>query len=120
MLAALHELPVRAGDALLVPAGTLHAIGAGILLLELQEPSDLSVLVEWQRFGVNSGAEHLSLGWDAALAAADRSAADASALHRRPGRRAAARRPPTRTSAPSAYARPGATPSRRPRSRSSS
>jgi mannose-6-phosphate isomerase len=80
MLAALHELPVRAGDALLVPAGTLHAIGAGILLLELQEPSDLSVLIEWQRFGVNSGAEHLSLGWDAALAAADRSAADASAF----------------------------------------
>ena len=80
MLAALHELPVRAGDALLVPAGTLHAIGAGILLLELQEPSDLSVLVEWQRFGVNSGAEHLRLGWEAALAAADRSAADTSAF----------------------------------------
>ena len=80
MLAALHELPVRAGDALLVPAGTLHAIGAGILLLELQEPSDLSVLVEWRRFGVDSGVEHLRLGWDAALAAADRSAADPSAF----------------------------------------
>jgi mannose-6-phosphate isomerase len=76
MLAALHELPVSAGGALLVPAGTLHAIGAGILLLELQEPTDLSVLVEWRRFGVNSGAEHLGLGWDDALAAVDRSAAD--------------------------------------------
>lgn len=76
MLAALHELPVEAGSALLVPAGTLHAIGAGILLLELQEPSDLSVLVEWRRFGVNSGVEHLRLGWDEALAAAVRSAAD--------------------------------------------
>jgi mannose-6-phosphate isomerase len=76
MLAALHELPVEAGSAVLVPAGTLHAIGAGILLLELQEPSDLSVLVEWRRFGVNSGAEHLGLGWDAALAAVDRSPAD--------------------------------------------
>ena len=80
MLAALHELPVRAGDALLVPAGTLHAIGAGILLLELQEPTDLSVLVEWRRFGVDSGVEHLRLGWEAALAAADRSAADPSAF----------------------------------------
>ena len=40
MLAALHELPVEAGNAMLVPAGTLHAIGAGILLVELQEPSD--------------------------------------------------------------------------------
>jgi mannose-6-phosphate isomerase len=80
MLAALHELPVRAGDSVLVPAGTLHAIGAGILLLELQEPSDLSVLVEWRRFGVDSGAEHLGLGWEDALEAADRSAADASAF----------------------------------------
>ena len=69
MLAALHELPVAAGDAILVPAGTLHAIGAGILLLELQEPTDLSVLVEWKRFGVDSGPEHLGLGWDTALAA---------------------------------------------------
>ena len=76
MLAALHELPVRAGSAVLVPAGTLHAIGTGILLLELQEPSDLSVLLEWRRFGVNSGAEHLGLGWAGALAAVDRSPAD--------------------------------------------
>jgi mannose-6-phosphate isomerase len=80
MLAALHELPVRAGDALLVPAGTLHAIGAGILLLELQEPTDLSVLVEWRRFGVDSGAEHLKLGWPEALTAADRTAADPRAF----------------------------------------
>jgi mannose-6-phosphate isomerase len=76
MLAALHEIPVKAGDAIFVPAGTLHAIGAGILLLELQEPTDFSVLVEWRRFGVNSGAEHLGLGWDAALQAADTSPAD--------------------------------------------
>ena len=52
MLAALQRVPVAAGDAVLVPAGTLHAIGAGILLLELQEPTDLSVLVEWKPFGV--------------------------------------------------------------------
>ena len=86
MLAALHELPVRAGDAILVPAGSLHAIGAGILLLELQEPTDLSVLVEWRRFGVNSGAEHLELGWSEALAAADRTPADPAAFTAAPGR----------------------------------
>jgi mannose-6-phosphate isomerase len=86
MLAALRELPVRAGDAILVPAGTLHAIGAGILLLELQEPTDLSVLVEWRRFGVNSGAEHLELGWSEALAAADRTPADPAAFTAAPGR----------------------------------
>ncbi|MDP9293307.1 MAG: class I mannose-6-phosphate isomerase [Actinomycetota bacterium] len=80
MLAALHTVPVAAGDAVLVPAGTLHAIGAGILLLELQEPTDLSVLLEWKRFGVDSGAEHLGLGWERALGALDRDAADPGEL----------------------------------------
>lgn len=80
MLAAMNRVPVGAGDAVLVPAGTLHAIGAGILLLELQEPTDLSVLLEWRRFGVESGAEHLGLGWDTALAAMDREPADLDAL----------------------------------------
>ena len=80
MLAAMHRVPVAAGDAVLVPAGTLHAIGAGILLLELQEPTDLSVLLEWKRFGVDSGAEHLGLGWEPALSALDRGAADTTEL----------------------------------------
>jgi mannose-6-phosphate isomerase len=80
MLAALQRLPVTAGDAVLVPAGTLHAIGGGILLLELQEPTDLSVLVEWRPFGVHTGAEHLELGWDTALGAMDREPADLGAL----------------------------------------
>jgi len=80
MLAALHRLPVAAGDAILVPAGTLHAIGGGILLLELQEPTDLSVLVEWKRFGVDDGPEHLGLGWDTALESLDREPIDPAAL----------------------------------------
>ncbi len=80
MLAALRRVPVAAGDALLVPAGTLHAIGGDILLLELQEPTDLSVLVEWRPFGVDTGAEHLELGWDTALEAMTREPADLAAL----------------------------------------
>ena len=80
MLAALHEVPVKAGDAVLVPAGTLHAIGGGILLLELQEPTDLSVLVEWKRFGVDDGPEHLELGWETALRSLDREPIDPAAL----------------------------------------
>jgi mannose-6-phosphate isomerase len=80
MLAALHEVPVKAGDGVLVPAGTLHAIGGGILLLELQEPTDLSVLVEWKKFGVDSGPEHLELGWDTALESLDREPIDPAAL----------------------------------------
>jgi mannose-6-phosphate isomerase len=73
MLDAMHELPVAAGDAIFIPAGTVHAIGAGILLVELQEPTDFSVLLEWDGFELTEDEGHLSLGWDRALQALDRS-----------------------------------------------
>ncbi len=38
----LHEEEVTAGDIVFVPAGTVHAIGGGILLYELQEYSDIT------------------------------------------------------------------------------
>lgn len=38
----LHEEEVHAGDVIFVPAGTVHAIGSGILLYELQEYSDVT------------------------------------------------------------------------------
>jgi mannose-6-phosphate isomerase len=38
----LHEVPVSIGDIIFVPAGTVHAIGKGVLLYELQEYSDLT------------------------------------------------------------------------------
>ncbi len=38
----LYEVPVSAGDVIFVPAGTVHAIGGGILLYELQEYSDIT------------------------------------------------------------------------------
>lgn len=72
MLAALHELPVAAGDGILVPAGTPHAIGAGILLVEPQEPTDMSVMLEWDGFELTEADAHLGLGWERALAALDR------------------------------------------------
>ncbi len=74
MLAAMHELPVRAGDVIFVPAGTPHAIGDGILIVELQEPTDLSIALEWTGFELSEDESHLGLGWDLALEALDRSA----------------------------------------------
>ena len=47
MLDHLHRLPVRAGDGILVPAGQPHAIGAGVFVVEAQEPTDFSILLEW-------------------------------------------------------------------------
>jgi mannose-6-phosphate isomerase len=83
LLALLHEVPVRPGDRVFVPPGTLHAIGEGVLLAEVQEPEDLSILLEWRDFaldGLRDG--HLGLGFDLALQAVDRRALDADDLDR--------------------------------------
>ena len=78
MLAATNRIPVAAGDAILCPAGLPHAIGDGILLVEVQEPTDFSVLLEYSNFGLPDG--HLGLGYDLALSCVDRSAWSPSRL----------------------------------------
>ena len=46
------EVPAVAGDVLLIRPGTLHAIGGGTFLYELQQPSDLTYRVsDWGRSG---------------------------------------------------------------------
>lgn len=81
MLAALNRFPVRPGDAILVPAGLPHAIGAGVFVVELQQPTDFSVLLEWDSFPIDGRADgHLGLGYGLALECVDRSAWDAGRL----------------------------------------
>ena len=68
LLASLTKHRVKAGDTVFVPAGTPHAIGAGIFVLELQEPTDLSALLEWTDFAVDGVKDgHLGLGFDLVL-----------------------------------------------------
>jgi mannose-6-phosphate isomerase len=50
----LRRVPVAPGDAFYLPAGTLHAIGAGIQLFETQQASDLTYrLFDWNRVGAD-------------------------------------------------------------------
>jgi mannose-6-phosphate isomerase len=80
-LRALNRVPVQTGDAIFIPAGLPHAIGEGVFLVELQEPTDLSVLLEWDSFPIDGPAEgHLGLGYDLALRCVDRSAWDHARL----------------------------------------
>lgn len=51
MAAALNRVPVRPGATFVVPGGVPHALGGGLLLVELQEPSDLAVRFEFERGG---------------------------------------------------------------------
>jgi mannose-6-phosphate isomerase len=75
MLAALNKLTVRPGDTFFVPGGIPHAIGPGITLVELQEPVDFSILLEWDGYDIDGPKEgHLGLGFDVALRALDRTA----------------------------------------------
>ena len=42
--------PCKKGDAFFIPAGTVHAIGEGILLAEIQEASDITYRIfDWNR-----------------------------------------------------------------------
>ncbi|MCW2803719.1 MAG: carbohydrate kinase [Propionibacteriaceae bacterium] len=68
LLSLLHRVEVQPGDIIYVPPGVLHAIGEGVFLVELQEPEDLSILLEWRDFELDGEQDgHLGLGFDLAL-----------------------------------------------------
>ncbi|WP_238343741.1 class I mannose-6-phosphate isomerase [Microbacterium sp. RG1] len=68
LLDLLHTVPVQSGDVVWIPPGELHAIGEGVLLLELQQPEDLSILLEWRGFELDGARDgHLGLGFARAL-----------------------------------------------------
>jgi mannose-6-phosphate isomerase len=74
MLAAMNRLPALPGAVFYVPAGVPHAIGAGVMITELQEPTSLSILAEYKSFGLNEQQATLGLGWQEALGCFDLSA----------------------------------------------
>jgi len=50
----LHRVPVSTGDCLFIPAGRIHAIMPGVLILEIQQNSDTTYrLYDWGRLGLD-------------------------------------------------------------------
>lgn len=69
----LHSFNPRAGDCVFLPAGTVHAVGGGVLLAEVQQSSDATFrLFDWNRLG--SDGQPRPLHREAALKSIDWSA----------------------------------------------
>lgn len=69
MNACFEKIPVRAGDVLLVEGGVPHAIGPGITMVEIQEPTDYVVRCEYAHGGLElpESARTMGLGLDRVL-----------------------------------------------------
>ncbi len=56
----MHHCPVKAGDVYFIPSGMLHAIGAGILIAEIQQNCDLTYRVyDYDRRGADGSLREL-------------------------------------------------------------
>jgi mannose-6-phosphate isomerase len=58
----LHSFEPRAGDCVFLPAGTVHAVGGGVLLAEVQQTSDATFrLFDWNRRDKHGKARELHI-----------------------------------------------------------
>lgn len=64
----VNRVPVKTGDVFFVPAGVIHAIGAGCLLLEAQEPTDFTIQPEYWCGEYHLSAQEMYLGLSAETA----------------------------------------------------
>lgn len=69
MTAFVNRVPVQTGDVFFVNAGVIHAIGAGCLILEVQEPTDFTIQPEYWcgDYHLNSQEMYLGLNREVAL-----------------------------------------------------
>ena len=67
----LRAVPVKSGDVFFIPSGTLHAIGAGMVIAEIQQNSNVTYRVfDYGRLGADGKPRALHV--EKALAVADR------------------------------------------------
>jgi mannose-6-phosphate isomerase len=58
----VHVLEPRVGDCLFIPSGLIHAIGAGLVIYEIQQNSDTTYRVfDWNRLGLDGQPRTLHL-----------------------------------------------------------
>jgi mannose-6-phosphate isomerase len=83
----VHRIPVRAGDAIFLPSGRLHALGAGNVIFEIQQNSDTTYRVfDWNRVGLDGQLRELHVAQSlACLDFTDFTPALVSATWRREG-----------------------------------
>jgi mannose-6-phosphate isomerase len=57
---SFHQIPVHAGDVMFLPSGRVHAIGAGLVIFEIQQNSDTTYRVfDWNRAGLDGNPREL-------------------------------------------------------------
>ena len=58
----LHKIEPQIGDCIFIPAGTVHAIGAGLVVAEIQQASDTTFrLFDWNRVGADGKSRPLHI-----------------------------------------------------------
>jgi mannose-6-phosphate isomerase len=58
----IHRMPTRAGEAIFIPSGRVHAIGSGNVIFEVQQNSDTTYRVfDWNRLGLDGKPRELHL-----------------------------------------------------------
>jgi mannose-6-phosphate isomerase len=57
-----HRIGVQAGDAMFLPSGRVHALGAGLVIFEIQQNSDTTYRVfDWNRLGLDGKPRELHI-----------------------------------------------------------
>jgi mannose-6-phosphate isomerase len=70
--ALLRVVPAQVGTTVLIPAGTVHALGAGVVVYEVQQPSDVTFrLDDWGRVDAEGRSRELHLGQGLAVTRAE-------------------------------------------------
>lgn len=83
ILEIMNHIPVHKGDCYFIPSGTLHAIGKGCLICEIQENSNLTYRVfDYNRVGKDGKPRELHI--EKAIKVVNPNKYDASSLKRHP------------------------------------